>query len=289
MPVIVNRSGGTASARGAGLEDELKHAFAEAGRAIELELVDGSDVAAAIQRHAHAPRIVVGGGDGTIGHAAGIVAHTGAELAVLPLGTRNHFARQLSIPLDITDAVRVAAKDAGIAIDLGDAGGRTFINNASFGAYVDLVRERENSSLPKWLASIVAGWRVLRRLRPRDFDLHIDGVNRPVRTTMLFVGNNVYEVESGRPTERQALDDGLLSVFAIAPLKRGAVLRAALRVALRRPDLQHDFALVTTAREVVLQGSGLQGVALDGERLQLPRPLTLAVRPRALRVVVPHT
>lgn len=288
LPVIVNRSGGTASAEGAGLAERIEEAFARVGSAIRLALVEPGDFAAAVRRCAGSPRVVVGGGDGTIGTAAGIVAGWGGEFAVLPLGTRNHFARQLGVPLDLDEAATLAASGKAVPVDLGAAGQRTFVNNASLGIYVELVRQREVLALPKWLGSWVAGWRVLRQLRPQWFVLRIDGCAQRISTAMLFVGNNRYELSEGRPAERGALDRGLLSLFALAPLSRMGVVRAALRVALGFPDFVRDFSLETTAAEITIEGEGDIGVALDGERLRLALPLTLSVRPGALKVVAPH-
>ena len=287
LPVIVNRSGGTARREGDGLRDTLQAAFAGAGRPILLELVEGKEIDAALDRHKGAPRVAVGGGDGTLGNAAGKLAAWGTEFAVLPLGTRNHFARQLDIPLDLEGAARVAAQGRVEAVDIGAAGDRTFLNNASLGAYVDLVEAREDSALPKAIGSVAAGLRVLRNLRPRGYDLSLDGRATPTRTVQLFIGNNRYEVSEGHAGERPSLQDGMLSVFATAPLSRLGLVRTAFRVALGKPDMKQDFALDETAREVVIAGSGEIGIAVDGETTCLPLPLTLRIRPRALKVVVP--
>ena len=142
LPVIVNAAGGTASRAGEGLRGQIEAAFAAAGRPIALELVAGEDLPAALDRHAGAPRVAVGGGDGTLATAAQALSRRGGELAILPLGTRNHFACQLGVPLDLAGAARLAATGKARQVDLGDAGGRVFINNLSAGAYVELVRER---------------------------------------------------------------------------------------------------------------------------------------------------
>jgi diacylglycerol kinase family enzyme len=215
------------------------------------------------------------------------LAGSGSELAVLPLGTRNHFARQLGLTADLSEAAKLAAQGHAVAIDLGQAAGQTFINNASLGAYVELVRERDRVSLPKLPASVIAGWRVLRKLRPRSFGLEIDGRQQCLRSAMLFIGNNLYEVLEGRPGKRGSLDDGVLSLFALAPLTRGGVVRSAVRVMVGRPDPARDFALVTTAKALRIDGAGETEIALDGELIRLPLPLELAIRPGALRVVVP--
>ena len=287
LPVIVNRSGGAASSEGDALRGKLEAAFAAADQPIILELVEGKEIDAALKRHRAAPRIVVGGGDGTLGNAAGKLSEWSSEFAILPLGTRNHFARQLDIPLDLEGAARVAARGNVDAVDIGAAGERTFLNNASLGTYVDLVEAREDSGLPKAIGSAVAGLRVLRKLRSRRYGLALDGKDCPTRTVQLFIGNNRYRISAGEPGERASLQDGLLSVFATAPLSRLGLTRTAFRVALGKPDMKQDFALDETAREVVIGGSGAIGIAVDGEVTQMQLPLTLRIRPRALKVVTP--
>ena len=288
LPVIVNAAGGTASRAGSGLREQIEAAFAAIDQSISLELVDGEGLSGALAKHAGAPRVAVGGGDGTLATAAEAVAASDGELAILPLGTRNHFACQLGIPPDFESAARLAATGTARLVDFGQAGERVFINNLSVGAYVDLVRAREASRLPKLLATIPATWRTLRKLRARRFELTLDGKSIAIETPLLFVGNNRYEVDEGHPGDRAALDDGLLSVFAVAPLSRAALIVAALRTLIARPRMHRDFALDRTAREVRIEGPGARlDVALDGERIPFDLPLTIRIVPRALAVVSP--
>src|SRR5690606_4999270 len=90
LPVLINRNGGTAAARGEALAAEVAAAFEQANQPIELELLDGNEIPAAVRRHARAPRIAVGGGDGTLSAAAAELACSPGAMAILPLGTRNH-------------------------------------------------------------------------------------------------------------------------------------------------------------------------------------------------------
>jgi diacylglycerol kinase family enzyme len=286
LPVIVNAAGGTASRAGDGLRKQIEAAFSAAGQPIELDLVDGRDLEAALRRHAGATRVAVGGGDGTLAAGARVAAENGTEFAVLPLGTRNHFARELAIPLELEAAAEIAAHGTVRQVDLGAVEERVFINNLSVGAYVDLVRAREASPLPKILATIPATWRTLRKLRAREFELVIDGEACTLKTPQLFIGNNRYEIGEGRPGERAALDDGLLSLYAVAPLPRTALVAAALRTLVGRPRMHRDFALDRTAAEVRIDGPGHSiEIALDGERCRFDLPLTVRIRPRALSVV----
>ena len=74
--------------------------------------------------------VIAGGGDGTISAVASVLAGTGKVLGVLPLGTRNHFARDLGISGDLAEAVRVLSEGMERRVDVGEVNGRVFINNS---------------------------------------------------------------------------------------------------------------------------------------------------------------
>jgi len=97
--------------------------------------------------------------------AAGLAADKGLPLLVIPAGTFNHFATDLGVrsAQDALDAVR--AGDS-VLVDVAQAGQQSFLNTASTGVYVDLVRAREEleERLGKWPAVVVALVRVLRGL-----------------------------------------------------------------------------------------------------------------------------
>lgn len=284
LPVIVNRSGGTAKSLGDKLEAQLVEAFA--GHPVELHLVDGKDVAATVEAQ-RAPRVAVGGGDGTLGGAAAVLVEKGAALAVLPLGTRNHFALELGIPLDLAEAAKVAATGGESEVDIARAGDKVFINNASVGEYTRLVRHREALDAPKWAATIPAAWHVLRHPRPRALCLTIDGKRREVVTPLLFVGNNRYSLEPGKLGERESLTDGVLSVHVVRRFGWWALLGFAARVLFSRADPRSYFELLSEATMLTIEGSGTIEMALDGEVVTLPLPLVCEILPGALKVVVP--
>lgn len=288
LPVLINRFGGTAAALGERLGDAVRAAFEASGREIRLELVEGEDMADAIRRHIDASVIAVGGGDGTLGGAAQLLSGTGTALAILPLGTRNHLARALGVPLDLTEAAMVAASGERRRMDLGRAGERIFINNASIGLYPKLVRERDKRQLPKWLGTIPAAWRVMRTMQPQHYLLTIDGRARRIRTPLLFVGNNRYSLDPGSLGEREALDDGHLSLCAVRAEGPAHLIGFALRVLVGVADPDADFEEVGEATSITVEGDGEIGVALDGEVVRMELPLTLDILPSALGVVAPR-
>ena len=290
IAVIVNSSGGTATSLGDKLEATVREAFA--GQEIDLHLVEGKAIAEAVKSAAGRPVVAIGGGDGTQGSAAAVFAHSGTAQVVLPLGTRNHLAKQLGMPVDLGEAARVARDGKSVAIDLAkakdSAGERVFVNNASIGLYTKLVRERDKRWGPKWLGTIPATWIVLRTLRARALHLTIDSKRERVVTPLLFIGNNRYSLDAGSVGERVSLSDGVLSLFVVARQSPLALIAFAFRALLGRADGERDFCALADAKEVVVEGRGAIDVAFDGEVERMALPLTFAIMPGALKVLVPR-
>jgi diacylglycerol kinase family enzyme len=292
IPVLINAGGGTAASLGDKLENQVRAAFDAAGLTIDLRLLDGCDMQAAVAKRAHLPLVVVGGGDGTIGCAAGEVLKGEASLGILALGTRNHLARELGVPLDLGDAAKLIASGETRRIDVARVNDHLFINNASIGLYPAMVRVREEEQeahrLPKWIAAVPASWSALKRLRHHRLRLRTPGVTREIATPMLFVGNNHYSLEAGRIGKRDALNDGLLSVFALASHSRAALIGFVLRAVIGRVRRREDFAAIGDVPELTVTGRSHDvDIALDGEVRRLTLPLKFRIEAGALRIVAP--
>lgn len=291
IPVLLNSAGGSIASASADIASQVESAFDAAGRKATVQTVSPSDLVSAVSGLMDQPLVVIGGGDGTIGSVAtAFVRSPSCALGILPLGTRNHLARQLAIPMDIPGAVEAIAKGERRAIDLGCVNEIGFVNNASIGFYPLMVRwrdeERHRHGLPKWIANFVAGWGVLRRLRHHNLRLMLDGSERTVRTPLLFVGNNAYRLEAGHVGERAGLDDGQLSVFAVSTRTRAGAVWFAARTMLGRASPPDDFEVYDTCRELeVAAHSERINVALDGELHSLESPLRFRILPSALSVM----
>ncbi len=144
LAVVVNADAGPGNdAQGIAALHELFH---DGGLAVRILPARSGDELRSITRSAlrEKPRIIVaGGGDGTLSAVASLLVGTDTALGVLPLGTLNHFARDLRIPTQLDQAVAVLAAGYQTRIDLGEVNGRTFLNNSSLGLYPGIVRDRE--------------------------------------------------------------------------------------------------------------------------------------------------
>jgi diacylglycerol kinase family enzyme len=292
---IVNAGAGTVVVGGRAIEEAIAEIGANSGLAITVEPVDGDSIERAARRGLEAARdgrfdvIAVGGGDGTIRGAATLFADTGVPLAILPLGTLNHFARDVGIPGDLAAAVGLIATGEVRAVDAGEVNGLLFINNSSIGIYPYMVADRERrrarTGQSKWSAMVLAAIRVARRFPHRRLSVRTGGREKPYRTACLFVGNNEYDMKFAS-LGRRHLDGGRLHVYVTRPVTPLAFLWFALKagLGLRLPELdrwQVESAEITTATSRL-------PVALDGEVEMLSPPLHYRTRPGALRIIVPE-
>jgi diacylglycerol kinase family enzyme len=239
-----------------------------------------------------AAAVVAGGGDGTINTVASALLGTGTPMGVLALGTLNHFAKDVGIPLDVESAVRTIAAGHVSQIDVGEVNGRVFLNNSSIGIYPDLVVERETlrqRGHGKWPAAVIAAARLVRRYRGVTVRVTSDGGTQAFRTPFLFVGNNEYTVEGLRLGGRTTLSGGELFAY-VAPRLHGRDLPKLLVTALLgRSSAGALERLHTQTLEVETPRNRRLRVSLDGEVTIMKPPLRYQIRCGALSVLVPAT
>ena len=288
---ILNHRAGTG--RAGELQATIEKLAREAGVAVQILVAkEGADLPAmareAVKGGARA--VIAGGGDGTVNAIAGALAGSDVALGVLPLGTLNHFAKDLGLPLGEEDAVRAALSGQAVRVDVGEVNGRVFLNNSSIGLYPRIVRFREAERCKghnKWLAFLRATFATLRRHALFHVELQIDeGKFLSRRTAFVFLGNNEYETAGLNIGARRRLDGGAL--WLCLPRRGGRIdlLRLALMTLLgrlREGELEFRSAAAVEIRTRRRQLS----VALDGEVVRMPAPLAYRIRRHALQVIAP--
>jgi diacylglycerol kinase family enzyme len=275
--------------------ERVEEAVRKAGLNAIVDHVEPGALSGAVAAAAAAPEfdaVIVAGGDGTVSSAAAALAGGAKPLGVLPMGTLNHFARDLGLPTDAEAAAATLAAGHWRAVDVGEVNGRVFVNNCSIGLYPEAVQRREERRQvlgeKKWPAMARALREALRRLPVARLTLHADDRTLRVATPLLLVGNNRYQTELAKLGRREALDGGRLWVYLSRARGPGGVLRLALRTLMNRLEQTHDFEALSTRRLEVEDRRRWRGLAtaLDGEVVELVSPLEMKIRPRALRVLV---
>ena len=274
--------------------DDIENLFQSHGVAPHIiELGKGDDISA-LTKSALSKKcdvIVAGGGDGTINAvASALVGNSQVKFGVLPLGTLNHFAKDLQIPTDIAKAVEIVVAGHDQAIDVGEVNGHIFVNNSSVGLYPSIVKLRESlqkSGFKKWPAAARASLQVLARFRLLRLNLGAEGLEKTNhKTALIFVGNNVYDVSFPTLGKRSSLQKGVISVMMPRASTRFGLLINFFSLVFKSPPKSDVLTFETTSLSIKHKRSFVK-VAVDGEVIMLKSPLNYRIRPQSLNVIVP--
>jgi YegS/Rv2252/BmrU family lipid kinase len=292
VTVLLNRGGGAVAADPK-IANKVGKALKKAGVEAEVELVAGGDCAvrcrAIVERGDEL--LVVGGGDGTLSAAASALIGSKTLLGILPLGTLNHFARDLGIPTELDEAAALIAKRPVREVDVAEMNDRVFINNSAIGLYpllvVDRDSQRKRLGRPKAVAMIVASIRTLARFGHQRLTLTVDDRRAQVDTPLLFVGNNDYRTDLPAAGQRDSLEGGRLTVLVMRKKTRRGFIAASVRALLNRSRADDMVRLDETQRLRVSSRKSRLAVSLDGEVVRVEPPLDYRIRRKALRVIAP--
>lgn len=290
--VLVNMGSGRKA--GAGIAERLRAALEPRVAGLEIR---GTEAGADLPAMARAAveqgfeLIVAAGGDGTQAAVAGAVAGSGAAMAVIPGGTFNYFARDLGSGETLDEALRIFDAPRVRAVDIGEMNGMVFLNNASFGAYPEILRRRESiyrrwgrSRLAAYWSAVVALW-TLRR--PMRLTVRADGRERRFTTALAFVAKSAYQLESFGLEGADHLRRGHLVLLVARARRPGPLVRSALRLAMGKSARYTDFDLIA-ADEMMLETVPVhEYVAHDGEKTWMDSPFRCRVLYGGLRVLVP--
>lgn len=294
ITVILNASAGAVDKQG--VAPALLEMFRSAGVDAQIVLTaSGADLrVSALRAVQQSPQVIVaGGGDGTLSAVATALIGTDIALGVLPLGTLNHFAKDLKIPLDLLGAVDNIITGQIVSVDVGEVNGRYFLNNSSLGIYPRIVRDRDQQQRQlgrgKWVAFLWSVLAVLRRHAFLSVRLLVNRQEHIRRTPFVFIGNNEYQMEGFNLGTRACLNAGQLSVYSVKHERRGGLLMLALRALMGRLHQSQDFDAFCAPALLIASRHEHIHVAIDGEVIVMHTPLRYRVLPAALRVIVPQS
>jgi diacylglycerol kinase family enzyme len=251
----------------------------------------GDDPAELAREAAEAGADVLGmaGGDGSLASVASVALERDLHFVVVPLGTRNHFARDLGLDPEDAEGALAAFGGTELRVDAGFVGDRLFLNNVSLGLYASFVhdpRRKTRNRLLAFLRMVPAALGPARR--PLDLSFVVEGRRQHRAALAVLVANNDYRLESMADLgERTRLDRGLLCAYVVEAVGRRALLGLLLRAPFA--DVEQGEGLIAWSSERFSVESPRPRIhaAIDGEPVVLDSPLEFEIRPRSLRVLLP--
>jgi len=287
LALIVNPMAG--GGRAAAILPEIETALGRLGLEFHTEYTKSLDHAEELARAAVAARewAAALGGDGLIGRVAGILADTDSSLAVLPGGRGNDLARVLGIPADPAGACEVIAGGHVRELDVGDAGGRSFVGVASCGFDSEANRIANETTLVS--GNLVYAYGALRALaawKPARFELELDGRRLAFTGYSVILANSRAYGGGMHIAPDAELDDGLLDVVVIGAVPKRRFLLNLPKVFSGR-HVQSPGVHVERAREVRVSADREFAMYADGDPIGA-LPLVVRARRRVLHVCTPQ-
>jgi len=232
---------------------------------------------------------VAAGGDGTINHVAQPLVKTEAVLGILPVGTLNHFSRDLGIPPDWRQALDVALRGATRQIDTGRANDRYFLNNISLGLYPEIVEKREEQrARGRWKAFAIAGYYAFKTFPHVSINVETEHFFQSIKTHLFMVSNNPYDLSRfGVEAPRVTLEGGQLSVYWLPHGPKIQLVRVLARFLRGRIDAVGGLRVLRTRSVKVQTSDGKIRLGMDGELVEMRTPLVVQSVPSSLLVKVP--
>lgn len=260
--------------------------LADAGFAYHLYETTPEDLSETIKECIKTHKILlVGGGDGTIRTAAHHCAHTSIILGVLPLGTLNHFAKEIGLPRDVDELVTCLQKKQTGKIDLAKVNDLIFINNSSIGFYPKFADKRNQYSkyYNKWLSYIPGFIEGLKKHKSFSLIIKSKELNLSLHTSFLMLSNNVYSYEFPIAIKRESFQNALLGLYYF---KQGKIRIFKLIKGLFSSKGIFEISHSKYPIEVHFPNEREVTISLDGEITQVNTPLHYEMLPGSLTLLM---
>lgn len=293
--VLINRQAGSlANGSGDDRIAEIRERFAAHGIDADLRTVAPESLPRKMEKIETSPPsiLVVGGGDGTVEAGAKAASGSGTPLGILPLGTFNHAARNLRVPLRPKEAVDALVSGEERQIDLATVNHRPYLCVCVLGFYPEKIYTDDDRGQPWWakipnylgrILSVAPDYEHL------DLTLQTGSRQRTISTGLLAVANNPYRDAPGLTPEKDELDSGVLGVYISTHRTRRRMAEAGMAFLAGNleedPDLHIEIVpglTITCGRKKSLW------ILVDGERFEESLPLEFSIVPRSLRVILPR-
>lgn len=235
--------------------------------------------------------IVVAGGDGTLNAVASQLLYETIPLALLPLGTFNYVARVLNIPLDILEAAKVLVDGEIRSIHVARINEAIYLNNASLGLYPLFIKKREmyNKYMGRFpLHAYTSGLDVLiRDQKELKLEVEVDGQKYPVKTPLLFFGNNQLQLKEMNLKIAKCAEKGEVAGVVLAKTDKLSLFKTLIQLVRGKLEQAADVYSFSGQHIRVYSSQKFMTVAIDGEIIKLKPPLNIKVAKNALNIMVP--
>lgn len=234
---------------------------------------------------------LIAGGDGTIHAAVQKLVDTDIPIAILPVGTFNHFAKELNLINDLAHTFKLIALQHIRQVDVGEVNGQIFINNSSIGFYSHVLKLKEKYqdyfAQNKFLKIIFTAFNIFNVIPIYQLKINIEGEEMMIDTCLVFIGNNYYHLDLTNMGNRAELTGGQLSVYLLKCKSRWQMIRCIFAKIFNTAAKEKYLFETATNHLTIASQSKYINIIVDGELIKLKSPLNYIIHPKKLSVIVP--
>jgi diacylglycerol kinase family enzyme len=297
--VLLNDKAGTAAASGdcAALGEQIRARFAARGIDAEVRLVPGAELVESARSACRAGQhdaLIAAGGDGTVNAVASAMVGCGdLTFGVIPLGTFNHLAKELNVPIgDVDAAVDALASAAAQPFNVGEVNGKPFLSFAAIGLYSEVIRHRDAQrralGRKKWWAMIVALGRMFSRWPLMRVRLRVGDLEHRRLTPLVFVALSEHQIRAFGVEDYSVTGRDALNIYVAAKTSRAGMIWLMIKGTLRLLKPGKDFEIVAAPSAELSRRHRVLHVGMDGEIVDLESPLKFRVIEGGLRMLTPQ-
>jgi YegS/Rv2252/BmrU family lipid kinase len=274
------------------IANKICAAFQKAGHNCQSYICQGNTLAPTLEDAVkNAEALVVGGGDGTLRAAANAALKRDIALGVLPLGTMNLLAKDLSIPLELQNAVEVLSRGHVRKIDVGVVNDQIFLNKVTIGVFVDLTKKREqvrgDSGPLRWPSLLAEVGVDVFTSEPMLLTFDTDKKKLKLQTCAVIISNNDFEDTVRLGFKRASIDKGVLVLFITKCQPGWEFLNSMARLLLGKSKDDPNLIKISLERVEIGSPDGKISASIDGEVHEMASPLHFSIKPGALKVIAP--
>lgn len=235
--------------------------------------------------------IIAVGGDGTVSAVAGAVAGWNIAMGIVPTGTANMLARELGIPLTISEACALlTGKHRYNHIDAMEMNGRCFVYQIVMGLASDAVSKitRDEKRIFGRSAYLLAGFRLLTEYQPMVLQAYIDGrMTRVWASQVMIVNAGIMGVQPFRLGPGIRPDDGKVEIVIMRGRSLFSFLGSGVDLLVGNYHYSHGLRYLEAHRTIDVSTEPEMLVKADGEFIGWT-PVSVRVRPHAVKFIVPE-
>jgi YegS/Rv2252/BmrU family lipid kinase len=294
VAIIVNPiAGGSRRGAGAARARTAEAALEKAGERGDVFLTERPGHARELAKAAvdlGARLVLAWGGDGTINEVATALAFGGVPMGIVPAGSGNGLATELRLSRQPERAIANALVTTPRRIDLGEMGGRLFVNLAGVGidAYVAARFDREGASGRGLLAYARITGGALFTYAPERYRVTVNAEAIDSTAVMIAAANGTQFGNNARIAPDARLDDGMLDLIVVGETSRLRTLRHVPRLFTGRAATVPGYRM-WRVREATIEAERPMAFHVDGEPVLGGTSLDLRVHPGALWIAAPST